>query len=147
MANSDLSLPAPAPPPPRTLESHDLIWEVNRILAVRHRGRGFRYLVDWVGYGPEDRTWVPRSYFADPALLEDFYRANPQAIGWLLGVSRREGGPVAGSTVATPPDQFSCTKTHAGELISSSELISGSGESLSKTTKPLRDQHSGQKRS
>ena len=51
VATSDLS--PPAPPPPRTLESSDLVWEVNRILAVRRSGRGFHYLVDWVGYGPE----------------------------------------------------------------------------------------------
>ena len=81
VANSDLFLPAPAPPPPRTLESGNMVWEVNQILAVRRRGRGFHYLVDWVGYGLEDRTWVPRSYFADPSLLGDFYRTNPQAIG------------------------------------------------------------------
>ena len=74
VATSDLSPPAPAPPPPHTLESGDLVWEINQILAVRRRGRGFCYLVDWVGYGPEDRTWVPRSYFADPVLLEDFYQ-------------------------------------------------------------------------
>ena len=139
VATSDLSPPAPAPPPPRTLESGDLVWEVNRILAVRRRGRGFRYLVDWVGYRPEDRTWVPRSYFADPVLLEDFYQANPLAIGQSPGVSRREGGPVAGAAVATPPAQFSCT--------SSSELISGSCSPSTQTTKPLRDQHSGQKHS
>ena len=53
VADCDLSLSAAAPLPPRTLESGDL---VNRILAVRRRGRGFHYLVDWVGYGPEDRT-------------------------------------------------------------------------------------------
>ena len=105
VADSDLSPPAPAPPPPRTLESGDMVWEVNRIVAVRRRGRGFHYLVDWVGYGPEDRTWIPHSYFADPSLLGDFYRANPQAIGQSPGVYRREGGPVAGALLATPPDQ------------------------------------------
>ena len=106
VANCDLSPPAPAPLLPRTLESSDMVLEVNRILAVRRRGRGFHYLVDWVGYGPEDRTWVPRSYFADPALLGDFYQANPQAIRQSPGVSRREGGPVAGAPVTTPPDQI-----------------------------------------
>ena len=55
VADSDLSPPAPAPPLPRTLEKCDMVWEVNRILAVCRRGRGFHYLVDWVGYGPEDR--------------------------------------------------------------------------------------------
>ena len=66
VAISALSPHAPTPPPPRTLESGDLVWEVSRILAIRRRGWGFHYLVDWVGYGPEHRSWVPRSYFADP---------------------------------------------------------------------------------
>ena len=98
-----------AAPDPR-----DLVWEVSRILAVRCRGRGFHYLVDWVGYGPEDRSSVPRSYFADPSLLEDFYRANPQAVGWSPGVSRREGVPVAGQQSATPPTQVSSMRPRAG---------------------------------
>ena len=62
VAVSALSPPAPTPLPPQTLESGDLVWEDCRILAVRRRRRGFHYLVDWVGYGPEDRSWVPRSY-------------------------------------------------------------------------------------
>ena len=83
-----LSQPPPAPPPPRTLDGGDLVWEVNKILDVRRQGRGFKYLVDWVGYGPEDRSWVPRSYLADPSLLTDFYRDNPGAIGRSSGASR-----------------------------------------------------------
>ena len=110
VADCGLSPPAPAPPPPRILESGNMVWEVNRILAVRRRGQGFHYLVDWVGYRPEDRTWVPRSYFADPALLGDFYRANPQAIGQSPGVSRGEGDPVAGAPITTPPDQIPSTE-------------------------------------
>ena len=51
VATSALSPPAPTPPPPRVLKGGDLVWEVSRILAARHRGRGFQYLVDWVGYG------------------------------------------------------------------------------------------------
>ena len=94
VVTSSLAPPAPLPPPPRVLDDGDLVWEVERLLAVRRRGRGFQYLVDWVGYGPEDRSWVPRSYLADPALLREFYRANPGAIGRSPGVSRREGGPV-----------------------------------------------------
>ena len=135
MADSNLSPPAPAPPPPRTLESGDMVWEVNRILAVRRHGRGFHYLVDWVGYGPEDRTWVPRSYFADPSLLGDFYRANSQAIGQSPGVSLREGGPVAGAPVATSPDQV--------PSMSSQSSISRSCTSSRTATRTLRSQYSG----
>jgi len=71
---STLSTPAPAHPPPR-------VWTVKELLAVRRRGRCFRYLVDWEGYGLEDRSWVPPSYLTDPSLLTDFYRAHPEAPG------------------------------------------------------------------
>ena len=80
--------PPPAPPPPRALDTGDLVWEVNKVLDVRRYGRGFQYLIDWVGYGPEDRSWVPRSYFADDSVLQDFYAENPSAIGRPPGVGR-----------------------------------------------------------
>ncbi|XP_056130605.1 uncharacterized protein LOC130107851 [Lampris incognitus] len=99
VATSPVSPPVQAPPPPRVLDGGDMVWDVDQLLAVRRRGRGYQYLVDWVGYGPEDRSWVPRSYLADPALLEEFYRAHPNAIGRSPGVFRRRGGPV----VVTPP--------------------------------------------
>ena len=137
VADSNLSLPAPAPPPPRTLESGDMVWEVNRILAVRRRGRGCHYLVDWVGYGLEDRTWVPHSYLADPSLLRDFYRANPQAIGQSPGVSRREGGPVAGALLTTPTDQVPSTSSPINNSCNSSRMA----------TRARRRQHSGLSRS
>ncbi|TWW61053.1 hypothetical protein D4764_05G0011430 [Takifugu flavidus] len=72
-STSPLSPPALTPPPPQVLSDGEPVWSVNKLLAVRRRGRGFQYLVDWVGYGPEDRSWVPPSYLADPSLLEDFY--------------------------------------------------------------------------
>ena len=149
VATSGLSPPAPTSPPPRTLKGGDLVWEVNRVLAVRHQGRGFHYLMDWVGYGPEDRTWVPRSYLADPTLLEDFYQANPSALGWSPEVSRREGGPVAGAAAgaaATPPSMSVGSGERAGELISS-ELISNTCCQSAQPTRAHQIQQSGQKRS
>ena len=101
-----------------------MVWEVNRILEVRRRRRGFHYLVDWVGSRPEDRSWVPRSYLADPSLLEDFYKANPSAIRQSPGVSRREGGPVAGAAThllaLQKPDE---TNTPGRNVLSFSAVI------------------------
>ena len=65
IATSTLSPPALTPP----LEGGNLVWEVSRILVVRCRRRGFQYLVDWVGYGPEDRSWVPTVIPRQPRLV------------------------------------------------------------------------------
>ena len=113
VVTSALSPPAPTPPPPHVLEGGDLVWEVSRILAVRRRGWGFQYLVNWVGYGPEDRSWVPRSYLADPSLFEAFYNEHPRAVGRSPGVSRREGGTVVSQQAATPTLPVSSTEARA----------------------------------
>nr|XP_061779292.1 uncharacterized protein LOC133570620 [Nerophis lumbriciformis]XP_061820711.1 uncharacterized protein LOC133609218 [Nerophis lumbriciformis] len=94
VAESALSPPAPAPPPSRFLANGDQVWTVKEILRVRRQGRGLVYLVDWEGYGPEDRSWVPASYLADPSLLEDFYRANPDAPRRSSGASHKGWGTV-----------------------------------------------------
>ncbi|XP_061745260.1 uncharacterized protein LOC133544172 [Nerophis ophidion] len=94
VAESSLSPATPAPPPSRFLPNGDQVWTVKEILRVRRQGRGLVYLVDWDGYGPEDRSWVPASYLADPSLLEDFYRANPDAPRRSSGASHKGGGTV-----------------------------------------------------
>ncbi|XP_061884348.1 uncharacterized protein LOC133635300 [Entelurus aequoreus] len=91
VTNSSLSPPIPSPPPPRVLEDGDQVWTVREILKVRRQGRGWVYLVDWEGYGPEDRSWVPASYIADPSLIEDFYRTHPEAPRSSSGVSHKGG--------------------------------------------------------
>ena len=88
-----LSPPVKAPPPPTVIDGGET-YMVRRLLKVRCRGRGLQYLVDWKGYGPEERCWVPSRFVLDHRLIEDFHRQNPEAPTRAPRGARKGGGTV-----------------------------------------------------
>ncbi len=59
------------PPPPEIIEE-PTIYQVREILDSQRRGGHLEYLIDWEGYGPEERSWIARDDVLDPSLLIDY---------------------------------------------------------------------------
>lgn len=66
-------LPLPPPPPPWIVDDEPA-YTVRRILDSRRQGHGFQYLIDWEGYGREERSWIPRHHILDVDLMREYHQ-------------------------------------------------------------------------
>jgi len=65
------------PPPPVEVEG-EVEYEVAAILDSKIERGKLKYLVDWVNYGPEERTWEPvENVENSPDAIAAFHRAYP----------------------------------------------------------------------
>ncbi len=99
----------PAVPPPPEIIEEPLVYRVQDILDSRRRGGRLEYLIDWEGYGPEERSWVARDDVLDPSLLAEFHQnypdcPAPRGHGWPRRRNRASGvAPGGGGTVRESP--------------------------------------------
>ena len=85
------------PPPPPVVVAGQDEYEVSEILDSKKTRSGIRYLVSWIGYGPEDNTWEPIDNLSNAMQsVKDFHsrfpsKPRPRNFHDSLGL---DGGPV-----------------------------------------------------
>jgi hypothetical protein len=81
IANDPVLFPGREDQKPPPIVTPDGIEEyfVDEIIDSRRRGRGWQYLVRWVGYGPEHDRWLSRTSLEDCEALDRWLVANRES--------------------------------------------------------------------
>ncbi len=69
----------PQTPLPFLVDSEEA-YRVHELLDSRRRGGTLQYLVEWEGFGPEERSWVNAGDILAPTLTEEFHRTHPEKL-------------------------------------------------------------------
>ena len=75
-------------PPLVTMEDGDEEYYVHDIVDERKQGRGYQYLVHWVGYSPKEDRWIAGSELNDTEALD-------------IWLAKTKGGKLSLSTLAS----------------------------------------------
>ncbi|KAI2647669.1 Transposon Ty3-G Gag-Pol polyprotein [Labeo rohita] len=67
----------PEPPPQPEIETTETIYRVQEILDSRRWNGRLQYLIEWEGYGPEERSWIDQDDILDPSLTAEFHQSHP----------------------------------------------------------------------
>ncbi|KAK1797573.1 hypothetical protein P4O66_000863 [Electrophorus voltai] len=93
-AFSSNSVPV-TPPAPLDIEDQPAYLVQEILDSHRHQGQ-LQHLIDWEGYGPEERSWeLPRNIL-DPSFIADFYTSHPDCLG-PMGQGRPRGTRIRSS--------------------------------------------------
>ncbi len=131
------------PPPPEILEQPS-VYQVKNILDSRWRGSRLEYLVNWEGYGQEERFWLVRDDILDPILLKDFHRTHPNRHAHrgrgcpccrlrVSGAALGGGGNVRDDTLPQPSTVTSVINHHLHQISLTCVMITCTGRSSTKS--------------
>uniref|UniRef100_A0A8C5M117 Gypsy retrotransposon integrase-like protein 1 n=1 Tax=Leptobrachium leishanense TaxID=445787 RepID=A0A8C5M117_9ANUR len=111
-------------PPPPVSAASDPEYEVQAIIDSRWRGRSLQYLIQWKGYGPEERSWEPASGISAVRLVRRFHLLHPTK----PAPGRPRSGRLGGGLCQDSPQQLSALGTRRGVTPrSGAPLCGGSG--------------------
>ena len=132
-------------PPPVEVE-RELEYEVHEILDSKMERRRLFYLVDWVGYGPEERTWEPATNVEHTKnAVADFHRAHPRR-PWPRDIPTPRRRPLlpprAPARLQLPPTASNCLHLPSfdtkGQLHVPLQELRRRGDHLSQTNPTVR---------
>jgi Chromo (CHRromatin Organisation MOdifier) domain len=73
--------------PPPDIKEGEEVYEVEQILKHRKRGRGYEYLIKWVGYPITKASWEPKSNLTGATdITKNSTSCKPHAVLWEIKV-------------------------------------------------------------